>query len=282
MWYPLNLGLMLQARQENTGLIYTTPGDSVNGSFIFPRTWPMNFRETSTINISWTSTYEGVSLYFYQRGKVANSTQIAKLLKANLATDWYQWEVKTDETNLTEPFVFRIVNARGTAEEAALGGFWSTSFFILRDATESATTSPVSSSTSISLSSSPPPSSSSSSSSYGLLSTITITPSITPSSTTLPTETTQPAPVQTSGLSPGTIAGISVAGVVGVVGILAAACIWHRKEKSKKARQQPRALEPPPPVTTYETYKPWPHELHTAPPELPSAQVYYELPPECR
>ncbi|KAI1488944.1 hypothetical protein F5X96DRAFT_643004 [Biscogniauxia mediterranea] len=270
MWHPLKLGLTLEARQENTGLIYTTPGDSDNGSFIFPRTWPMNFRETSTINISWTSTYEGVSLYFYQRGKVTNSTQIA----TNLATDWYQWEVKTDETNLTEPFVFRIVNARGTTEEAALGGFWSTSFFILRDAPESTTTSPASSSTSVSLSSTLPPSSSSN----GPLSTTTIAPS----STTLPAETTQSAPVQSSGLSPGAIAGISVAGVVGLLGILAAVFMWRRREKSKKDQQSARAFEPPPSVTTYETYKPWPHELHTTPPELPSAQVYYELPPECR
>lgn len=64
-------------RDENTGTLYTSPVDTVNGSFTFPRTWPLSFRETSTINISWSTKYEGVNLYYYQRGKVAASIQLA-------------------------------------------------------------------------------------------------------------------------------------------------------------------------------------------------------------
>ncbi len=57
-------------------------------------------------------------------------------LPANLATSWYQWEVHAEETNLTRPFVFRIVNAHGTADERNSGGFYSTSWYLKRDQEE--------------------------------------------------------------------------------------------------------------------------------------------------
>jgi hypothetical protein len=66
---------------ENTGVLYTTPGDSEDGQFIFPRTWPQTLREGSTINITWSTVYESVNLYYYQRGKVASSIQIASKWK---------------------------------------------------------------------------------------------------------------------------------------------------------------------------------------------------------
>lgn len=76
--FPRLLALSgMQTRDENRGNIYTTPMDTVNGSFVFPRTWPMSFREGSTINVSWTTKYSTVNLYYYQRGKVANSVQVA-------------------------------------------------------------------------------------------------------------------------------------------------------------------------------------------------------------
>ena len=62
---------------RDEGNIWTTPQDSVNGSFVFPRTYPITFREGSSINISWSTTFENINLYFYQRGKVANSVQLA-------------------------------------------------------------------------------------------------------------------------------------------------------------------------------------------------------------
>jgi hypothetical protein len=62
---------------ENAGNLYTSPADSEDGAFVFPRTWPLTFREGSTINITWATTYDSINLYYYQRGNVANSIQIA-------------------------------------------------------------------------------------------------------------------------------------------------------------------------------------------------------------
>lgn len=63
---------------ENTGHIYATPQDAKDGGgFIFPRAYPLNIREGSTLNVTWKSSYESVDLYFYQRGKVTKPTQLA-------------------------------------------------------------------------------------------------------------------------------------------------------------------------------------------------------------
>ncbi|KAK8038540.1 hypothetical protein PG993_006951 [Apiospora rasikravindrae] len=105
---------MLNQREENTGRIYVTPSNSVNGSFIYPRVFGERFRETSS-----KTQYDAVNLYTYQRGKVGASVQ----LSTNLAARWFQWEVRVQETNLTEPYVFRIVNAFGTPEEQLQHGF---------------------------------------------------------------------------------------------------------------------------------------------------------------
>ena len=64
-------------QEEEEGRIWTEPQDSSDGGFIFPVTYPTDFREGSSINISWSTTYENINLYFYQRGKVANSVQLA-------------------------------------------------------------------------------------------------------------------------------------------------------------------------------------------------------------
>jgi hypothetical protein len=68
---------LLGTQAQNTGNIYTTPQDSENGGFVFPRKWPMTFREGSTINITWSTDFISVNLYYYQRGNVANSIQLA-------------------------------------------------------------------------------------------------------------------------------------------------------------------------------------------------------------
>ncbi|KAK6845772.1 hypothetical protein PG995_015882 [Apiospora arundinis] len=126
---------MLEVRQANGGRIYTKPQDSTNGSFTYPRVYPIKFRETSQLNITWNTKYSAVNLFCYQRGKVATPMQ----LSTNLAEKWFQWDVKVLETNLTEPYVFRIVNAKGTSQEQSNGGFWSSSFSIVRDTVSSAT-----------------------------------------------------------------------------------------------------------------------------------------------
>ncbi|KAK7976953.1 hypothetical protein PG988_004443 [Apiospora saccharicola] len=120
---------MLEQREENTGFIYYNPLDTDNGFFIYPRVFAERFRESSSVNISWRTQYDAVNLYFYQRGKVAASTQ----LTTNLAARWFQWQVRVQETNLTEPYVFRILNAFGTSEEQTDSGFWSSSFYVMRD-----------------------------------------------------------------------------------------------------------------------------------------------------
>lgn len=68
---------MLEHREENTGLIYYTPGDSDNGSFIYPRVFAERFRESSSVNVSWMTQYDAINLYCYQRGKVASSMQLS-------------------------------------------------------------------------------------------------------------------------------------------------------------------------------------------------------------
>lgn len=179
-------------------------------------------------------------------------------MQANLATSWYQRQVFAEETNLTEPYVFHMVNARGTTFEQTQQGFWSTSFYILRDEAVS--------------------SSSSSSSTSTFSSTLTSSPAVELGSTTIPftsatatvepTSTsatpTNPAPVSTQtshgGLSTGAIAGIAVAGVVVAVLLgLAGFCYGRRKAR----RAQPAVLEP-----TIETAEPAPaYWKHHAPPQ---------------
>ena len=56
------------------------PVDSQYGFFVFPRAYPLRFREGSTINVSWNTQFDAVNLYFYQIGKVANSIQITSKL----------------------------------------------------------------------------------------------------------------------------------------------------------------------------------------------------------
>ncbi|KAJ8110741.1 hypothetical protein OPT61_g6492 [Boeremia exigua] len=120
--------------------IFKTPYDTINGSFIFPRVWPLTFREGSSINISWSTEYKDIDLYYYQQIKNAASVQLV----TNLAANWYQWDVRSEAKDLSEPFVFRIVNARGTPKGRSIGGFYSTSWYLTRDddASQSATSSP--------------------------------------------------------------------------------------------------------------------------------------------
>ncbi|RYP16927.1 hypothetical protein DL765_004851 [Monosporascus sp. GIB2] len=272
---PLDgFGSLLQRRQENSGIIYTEPRDSANGSFIFPRTWPIGFRETSTINITWSTNYEGINLYYYQRGKVATSVQIA-------TTEWYMWEVKTEEANVTEPFVFRIVNAHGTDDEQLNGGFWSTSFFIRRD-TPAETVTSTSTSISSAFNSATPTRTASS---------VDFSSSVTTSSlSSITSSTSSPLPpgalesIQEAGnsLSPGTIAAIAIGAVLGAA-IVAAVGFWYGRRKIRNVPPPagPAELTAPPPLPPqWKSPEPLapPAELYARPPELYGDRVYYEMP----
>ncbi|RYP90032.1 hypothetical protein DL770_003877 [Monosporascus sp. CRB-9-2] len=272
---PLDgFGSLLQRRQENSGIIFTEPRDSANGSFIFPRTWPISFRETSTINITWTTNYEGINLYYYQRGKVATSIQIA-------TTEWYFWEVRTEEANVTEPFVFRIVNAHGTNDEQLNGGFWSTSFFIRRDTPADTVTSASTSISSTSNSATP----THTASSVDFSSSLTAS---SPTSTTSSTSSSLPPGAEEfvqgadSSLSPGAIAAVVVGAVLGAA-IVAAVGFWYGRRKIRNVRPPagPAELTAPPSLPPqWKSPEPPapPVELYTRPPELHGDRVYYEMP----
>ncbi|CAO2648862.1 Nn.00g098110.m01.CDS01 [Neocucurbitaria sp. VM-36] len=256
---------------RDEGRIWTTPQDSVNGSFIFPRTYPLAFRDGSSINISWSKSYESINLYFYQRGKVANSVQLV----ANFATEWYQWEVRAEETNLTNPFVFRIVNAQGTTEEQNTEGFWSTSWYLTREdnASESSAASPTTATSSTASSSSATSSSSSSknpiSTTQGTKTEATVAPS---------TE----ADTHDKGVGKGTIIGLTVGLVVMGATIIAGLLYYLRKrQRSKDALSS----APLPAASYYDNIhvqkQPGHHTVHEVfaqPSELQSVSPCYELP----
>ncbi|KAJ8113980.1 hypothetical protein OPT61_g4026 [Boeremia exigua] len=269
---------------RDEGRIWTTPQDSVNGSFNFPRTYPLTLREGSSINISWSMTYENINLYFYQRGKVATSVQLV----TNWATEWYQWEVHAEETNLTNPFVFRIVNAQGTAEEQNGGGFWSTSWFLSRDDKASTSQLPLSSVVSSITVASSTTSSSPATSSSSVTSSLSATSSQVPISTaqeTSPEATVVPsAETQThhKGLGQGIIIGLAVGLVAALVTIIAGVWYCLRKHKQKKNTS---VLGSASTVIYYDkTHSPkemgygTTHEVFAQPPELNSAPPCYELP----
>ncbi|KAI5868012.1 hypothetical protein GGS23DRAFT_608568 [Durotheca rogersii] len=255
MWHPFRSPRSSPPkREENTGTIYEMPWDSANGSFVFPRKWPMDFRETSVINISWTTTYQGANLYYYQRGKAATPIQLA----ANLATGWYQWEVEAKEADLTEPYVFRIADARGAREQTRTEGFWSTSFYITRDAPASAAD----------------PSAS----------PAAATPTAPGAALATPTapQASRDGAASRAGPSAGAIAGTVLAVILGIVAVVAA-CVWARRRRRRRAPREaddppeppPKPLRPPPPPADRRKLC----ELYNPQLELQNARpVAYELP----
>ncbi|ETS76080.1 hypothetical protein PFICI_11467 [Pestalotiopsis fici W106-1] len=207
-------------------------------------------------------------------------------MAANLATSWYQWKVYAEETNLTEPYVFHMVNARGTTYEQTQGGFWSTSFYILRNETSSSSSSS-SPSTSASISSTIASSSSlSSSPTTQLLPTTSLSRSSTAAieSTSISPMPTDAAPIDLEtdhgGLSTGAIAGVAVAGVVVTI-LLALVGFCYGKRRVRR----PQPVVPEPRIDTVEVapayweYHPPPQEMHGAPDAVQEQKAVYELPP---
>lgn len=203
---------------------------------------------------------------------------LTQAITGNLAMEWLLWEVGTEETNLTDPFVFRIVDAGGTEDEQLDGGFWSSSFFIIRDATSDTTVSPTPTVSAITpiqsspSSTSPPPTRSSTES--------------TPSSTNLSSPssaTTQAIESGGSGLSSGAIAGISIGIAIAVVA-LAAIGFWYgrrrrgARDRPDHHRHQPDESPPKPrPPTKLNSQMP-PPELYITASGLYEVRVFHELP----
>lgn len=195
---------------------------------------------------------------------------------ANLATEWYQWEVRAAETNLTSPFVFRVVNAQGTTKEQTNEGFWSTSWFLSRDdkSNESVTLSP-STTSSLSTTSSTVPTSLPTSSPSPSSTTKEIKPEDTAASATV-------AETHENGLNRGTIIGLTVGLVVAGATIIVGLLYYLKKRQKKKdvlssANVSAASYYDKSSVQMQPEYRAA-HEAFTQPPELPSVPPCYELP----
>jgi len=274
---------------RDEGRVWTIPQDSVNGSFIFPRIYPLTLREGSSINISWVTTYENINLYFYQRGKVANSVQLGSECRrtfrclqvlmvplANLATEWYQWDVRAEERNLTNPFVFRIVNAQGTTEEQNTEGFWSTSWYLSRDGELGDSAIPLSSAVSSTTGISSTTSLSSSISSWSPYSTVQET------KTEATAAVTAAAEVHDKGIDKGTVTGLTVGLVVlsaiAIAGLLY--CFRKRKERKDASSFTPTSAGSCHDKTRVQKHAEYHtmHEVFAQPSELQGISPCYELP----
>ncbi|THX46399.1 hypothetical protein D6D06_10106 [Aureobasidium pullulans] len=225
----------------------------------------------AVINVTWTTTYEVVNLFLIF-GTDYTDSFIATL---HTTEEFYVWTVD-DHGNNSLPFTFHAVNATGTEEQRALGGFWSGQFW-LRDtpATTSTTsslasqttsehtsnitstavvTSKTSSSASPTISASPtfssssssPSSPSSSSSTSGSVSTTSLvspTSTMIESSSASSTATTSPS--GSSGSSK-VVIGVGVGIGVGVAALLIGAFVlWrchHNRSKKQKAEERSNYL----------------------------------------
>ncbi|THW78531.1 hypothetical protein D6D17_10103 [Aureobasidium pullulans] len=223
----------------------------------------------AVINVTWTTTYEVVDLFLIF-GTDYTDSFIATL---HTTEEFYVWTVD-DHGNNSLPFTFHAVNATGTEEQRALGGFWSGQFW-LRDtpATTSSTsslasqttsehtsnitstaavTSETSSSASPTISASPtsssssssPSSSSSSSTSRSVSTTSLVSPASTmiESSSASSTATISPSGSSGSGSSK-VVIGVGVGIGVGIAAILIGAfVVWQRHQKQSKQRKAEEIL----------------------------------------
>ncbi|KAI1170239.1 hypothetical protein F4777DRAFT_592105 [Nemania sp. FL0916] len=201
-----------------------------DGVFKFPNSYPTTFKEGSGINITWSTNYQASNLYYYQSGKVATSIQIT----TNLAQQWYQWQVYAEESDLTLPYVFRVVNTFGTTEDQTQGGFWSASFYISRTGpSASASSSKTSSSSTSTTSSTQSTSSSSTTTSSFSSSTSSIIQVPTPVTSTPPPSSSN----NNASLGAGAIAGIAIGAAIGVIALVVAGfCLGKRKRMNGSQR----------------------------------------------
>ena len=201
-------------------------------------------------------------------------------LSANLATRWYQWEVRAEETNLTNPFVFNVVNAQGTDEELTSQGFRSTSWFLKRDGSSSESASVSSSVTSSTVTQSSTTSASRTASSESPLSTTRDTEAEVTATANQASETDD------SGIGNGAIIGLTVglvvAGAIIIVGVL-----YYLRKRQRRNEDLSAAL----PAPSYydnkahgQTQPAYQHvsEAFTQPPELDALSPVHELPGSSR
>ncbi|KAI0102574.1 hypothetical protein GGR51DRAFT_574035 [Nemania sp. FL0031] len=283
MWLAFrSLNFIIKSRQDEDEEIYTTPQDNINGSFIYPRTYPLTFTEKTAINVTWNTRFESVNLYYYQSGNVANSSQLARSLRSS----WFYWEVSAVGNDYALPYVFRIVNSHGTDYERYVQGFWSTSFYIVGKTLPALTMSTPGTPSSTLLSTTCLSTSASSAilTTSTSLSTTCLSEFFSSTLSSIAGEQTSAAPgnrLPNSGItklqSPGVLTGIIIGAFLGGIG-LAVGAIWYRGRKKRAGG--PRAQAPKVGSGIYpQTAIMAPRELYCPPPELEGVRMYHEMPP---
>ncbi|KAF2658926.1 hypothetical protein K491DRAFT_676073 [Lophiostoma macrostomum CBS 122681] len=200
-------------------------GPYPDGSFSFPpdledqsdQSTFLHWTEGTVVTIEWTSTYQHDNLYYAQFGDDQNS----QALTVNTDANQFQWTVKDASIwpNRSIPFHFHVVNAEGSSQDQADGGFWSAGFFI--PAADSSSTS------------SGLPTSTSKSSTTALTSSLVTSgvSSLISSSSAAAASSASTATSPDAALSGGSIAGIVIGSVVALAGF-GSLIYWYGRRRA--------------------------------------------------
>ncbi|OQO03141.1 hypothetical protein B0A48_11396 [Cryoendolithus antarcticus] len=78
------------------------------------------------MNVTWYTTYSSINLYLIYGGNYDTPT----LCISGTSDSWWMWEPIDDHGHNALPFVFRVVDALGTANEQQLAGFITGQFWL--------------------------------------------------------------------------------------------------------------------------------------------------------
>ncbi|CAK3899481.1 hypothetical protein B0A51_16457 [Lecanosticta acicola] len=223
-------GLVISTFLISWGAAQTTthlpaPPTYTDGKFTNPDTSKAQiFTDGSEMNVTWTTTYDSVTLWLIYDGHYNNPT----LLISGTTQDWYLWTVNDDNNN-TRPFSFRAVSTDGTQQQQRQGGFYTGQFWIQdssnpgRGSSATTTTTATTSAASVIGASTTPLSASALGNAASQTASSTASPSSSSSAT--------------SSSSNGTAIGVGVGVGVGVaLLIIAGFAFWFiRRNKAKKA-----------------------------------------------
>ena len=145
------------AYPDGVGQFSTFPMSSPNGSFTFPATYPIILREDNTYDVTWTTNFNSVVLFLYQRGKAggysidgkpthSNNLHIILIVAARgkPTNGSFTWKARTIDADNKELFVIRGVEWNDfELGRPKSGDFFSAMFYIAQAASD--TSSPSSS-----------------------------------------------------------------------------------------------------------------------------------------